>query len=397
MTVPDQRSLNRSMFWRIERRLLSANRGRVFVILLALGAGAAVTAALLNLQVDAKRRLTSDFRSFGANVLVAPQASASSSMSESVFDRIPDLSGAGDVARADFLYGVVEISALREKDTRKQPNATRAILTGYMHSAEQPARILPPALLLAEQNRVLTDSRYCGVGVTLASALKLRTNDRVLLTADSRHDSCTVSVLPSSGGPEDSQIFLQLAAAQTLLGQPGRISLIQLSVPGTPQQIQNYLKGLQQKVPDADVRPIRQFTEGEAKIYGRISGVLNATVAVILVLTGLCVMAAMTNIAMERKNDVALMKAIGGAARRVLRFFLMEATVLGFIGGLVGAAFGLLLSVWLGKAVFGVAARPRFIVYPVSVALTVLVAILGAFPLRRLVEIRPAAIFRGGE
>ena len=396
MTVPDQRSLNRSMFWRIERRLLSANRGRVFVILLALGAGAAVTAALLNLQVDAKHRLTSDFRSFGANVLVAPQASASSSMSESIFDRIPDLSGAGDVARAEFLYGVAEVSSFREEN-RKQPNTTRAIVAGYAHTAEQRARILPPALLLAEQNRSLTDSGYCGVGVTLASALKLRTDDRVLLNADSRHESCTASVLPSSGGPEDSQIFLRLAATQTLLAQPGRISLVQLSVPGTPQQIQTYLAGLQQKLPDADVRPIRQFTEGEAKIYGRISGVLNATVAVILVLTGLCVMAAMTNIAMERKNDVALMKAIGGAARRVLRFFLMEAIVLGFGGGLIGAAFGLFLSVWLGKTVFGVAARPRFIVYPVSVALTVLVAILGAFPLRRLVEIRPAAIFRGGE
>src|SRR5690348_18491086 len=114
--MPDSRSLNRSMFWRIERRLLSSNRGRVFVILLALGAGAAVTAALLNLQVDAKHRLTADFRSFGANVLVAPQDSASSSMNESPFDRIPDADSAGAVAKAEFLYGVVEISSVREEN-----------------------------------------------------------------------------------------------------------------------------------------------------------------------------------------------------------------------------------------------------------------------------------------
>ncbi len=50
------RTGNRAMFWRIIRRLLGANRGRLFVILLALGAGAAVTAALLNLQIDAKQR-----------------------------------------------------------------------------------------------------------------------------------------------------------------------------------------------------------------------------------------------------------------------------------------------------------------------------------------------------
>jgi putative ABC transport system permease protein len=98
---------------------------------------------------------------------------------------------------------------------------------------------------------------------------------------------------------------------------------------------------------------------------------------------------------MERRNDVGLMKAIGGASRRVLRLFLAEAAVAGLIGGILGAAAGLALSIWLGKAVFGVAARPRLIVYPVSVLLTIIVAIAGAYPLRRLAAIRPASVFRG--
>src|ERR1700687_4898646 len=75
--MSEARSTNRSMFWRIVRRLLTANRGRVFVILLALGAGAAVTAALLNLQVEPKRRLPPDFRAFGANVVVSPKGEQS--------------------------------------------------------------------------------------------------------------------------------------------------------------------------------------------------------------------------------------------------------------------------------------------------------------------------------
>ena len=103
----------------------------------------------------------------------------------------------------------------------------------------------------------------------------------------------------------------------------------------------------------------------------------------------------MTNAAMERKNDVGLMKAIGGATRRVLRLFIAEAAVLGLIGGLIGAAAGIVLSIYLGQAVFGVAARPRLIVYPVAVLLTVIVAIAGALPLRRLATVRPASIFRG--
>jgi len=64
------------MFWRIIRRLITANYGRLFVVLLALGAGAAVTSALLNLQIDAKKRLTTEFRALGANVMVAPKSVA---------------------------------------------------------------------------------------------------------------------------------------------------------------------------------------------------------------------------------------------------------------------------------------------------------------------------------
>jgi putative ABC transport system permease protein len=176
---------------------------------------------------------------------------------------------------------------------------------------------------------------------------------------------------------------------------PGRISAIELIVPGTPRQIQSYIANLQHLLPDVDVRPIRQFTEGEAKIYDRISGLLAATVGIVLVLTGLCVMAAMTNVAMERKMDVGLMKAIGGSMRRVLRLFLAEAALLGLAGGVIGAAAGIFLSIGLGKAVFGVAARPRLIVYPVAVALTIIVAIISAYPLRRLASIRPASVFRG--
>src|SRR5207245_2104349 len=194
---------------------------------------------------------------------------------------------------------------------------------------------------------------------------------------------------------EDREVVVPMEQAQPLTGLSRQVSLILVSVPGSPTQIEHYVETLQLQLPDVDVRPIRQFTEGEAKIYNRISGLLTATVAIVLLLTGLCVMAAMTNVAMERKMDVGLMKAIGGSMRRVLRLFLAEAALLGLAGGIIGGAAGIFLSIGLGRAGFGVAARPRLIVYPLAVALTVIVAILSAFPLRRLASIRPASVFRG--
>jgi len=398
--MDDRRTANRSMFWRVIRRSLFANRGRLLVILLALGAGAAVTAALLNLQVDAKRRITSEFRSFGANVIISPRFGGDSRdfLRESLFDKIPDSYSAGAIAKAEFLYGIAMVD-IERTDGRGSASKTgrRAIIAGYAHSGVRPREVLPAALIDAEEQYKIVSSLRCSVGHQAALSLRLAQNDWVTLRAESRSISCGTVLLPASGGPEDNQIFFELTGTQDLLGQPHRISLIQLSVPGSAAQVERFISDLQPTLGDAEGRPIRQFTEGEARLYGKISGVLNATVAVVLALTALCVMAAMTNVAMERRNDVGLMKAIGGSVRRVLRLFLAEAVLLGLVGGLIGAAVGIVLSIGLGKAVFGVAAQPRLIVYPVSVALTVIVAILAAYPLRRLVQIRPASVFRGEE
>lgn len=392
-------SQNRRMFWRITLRMIGANRGRLFVMLLALGAGAAVTAALLNLQVDAKRRLTTEFRTFGPNVVIGPRQTGdtSATLSESLFARIPDQTANGPVAKAEFLYGIVDVSvASLPQEPRNAPApATRAVLVGYVHSYVEPRRVVPSSLVDAEQVWESHNSVYCAIGAKVASTLAVKPYEGVLLQNGSQSYSCAEGILPPTGGPEDNQVFLDLPLAQQLLGRPGQIGIIQLSVPGTSGQIGEFVQELQPKIGDAEGRPVRQFTEAQAKIYSRVSGLLNATVVLVLVLTSLCVMAAMTNVAMERKNDVGLMKAIGGATRRVLRLFLVEAALLGVAGGAIGGGAGILLSMWLGKQVFGVAAQPRPIVYPVAVGLTVLVAILSAFPLRQLASIRPASVFRG--
>jgi len=385
------RATNRAMFWRIIRRLLSANRSRLFVMLLALGAGAAVTAALLNLQVDAKRRLTSEFRAFGANAVVAPRdilgnAPASNTLDESILSVVQPKPNGTDFFGIPFLYLTARVAS------PNSASGTPAVVAGTQLDL---LRWTEPGVKMVSESLPLSSNVQCYAGVNLARNLQLHPGDVAQLANGEKIEKCFVAGVLSSGGPADGQIFLPLDVAQRLAGLPGRLSVVQLVVGGTPQEIENRLAALAKELPDAEVKPIRQFTEGEAKIYNRISGLLTATVGIVLLLTALCVMAAMTNVAMERKMDVGLMKAIGGATRRVLRLFLAEAALLGLAGGVIGAAVGIFLSIGLGKAVFGVAARPRLIVYPVAVGLTVIVAILSAFPLRRLASVRPASVFRG--
>ena len=387
-------SSNRSMFWRIVRRLLFAHRGRLFVILLALAAGATITAALFNLQVDAKRRLTTEFRAFGPNVVVLPKSTSSTgsgTFPESIVPLIPVDLPNGRVSVTAALYVVAALSSAESE------GAVSTVVAGLSPLAYLTAIIRPRESFLHDPSTPppVPSGQVCVVGDRVANRTNIRQDDKLSLTAGDRQESCVFANGRSTGGPEDDRIEIDLRAAQRLADLPGRVSAVQLIVPGTPKQIEEYVAALQKRLPDLDVRPIRQFTEAQAKIYSRISGLLNFTVGLVLVLTSLCVMAAMTNVAMERRNDVGLMKAIGGAKRRVLRLFLAEATLLGLASGLIGAAVGIALSIYLGKAVFGLAARPRLIVYPVSVALTMIVAVLSAYPLRHLASIRPASVFRG--
>ncbi|HLZ13257.1 MAG TPA: FtsX-like permease family protein [Candidatus Acidoferrum sp.] len=381
------------MFRRLLRRLLFANHGRLFVILLALSAGAAVSAALLNLQVDAKRRINSEFRAFGPNVLILPKSSLASfdaTFSESTAKEIPESYPGGRVTVSSALYIAGRISISQTgKSISGIVAGIRPLM--FLRIAVAPSGTDPgkPPLPNMPQGPV------CISGQRIAARLGVEQNASLVITDGDHSESCTVFSLIHTGGAEDDRVEVELHQAQRLAGLPGRISAISLYVPGTSQQKADYVASLQKQFPDIEVRPLRQFSEAQAKIYSRISGLLTAATAIILILTALCVMAAMTNIAAERRNDVGMMKAIGGSARRVLHLFVTEAVVLGLAGGLIGAAAGIALSVVLGKAVFGVAAAPRLIVYPICVALTVIVAILGAYPLRRLVNVRPATIFRG--
>jgi putative ABC transport system permease protein len=382
-----------SMFWRIERRLLTTNYGRLFVILLALGAGAAVTSALLNLQIDAKKRLTTEFRALGANVIVTPRQakddnSGGATLSQGLLAALPNEYEGKPVPAVGFLYVIGEVA--KAGQTHFEP----AVIAGTEGRGLTQIR---PGRRTEYLANLENDPNACEIGAKAAAQFKVRAGDSLQLRNQAKTAECKIFAVVGTGGAEDTQVFTKLKTAQQLANLDGRLSLIQLSVNAAPDSVKTLLASLNQALTGATASGIKQFAEAESRIYKRINGLLSATVILILLLTSLCVMAGMSNVAVERKNDVGLMKAIGGSVRRVVRLFLTEAILLGIGGGLIGSAVGIIASIWLGKTVFGVAAQPRWIVYPVSVALTVITSIASAFPLRRLASIRPASVFRGEE
>jgi len=375
---------SRSMFLRILWKLLGASRGRLTVALIALTSGAAVCSALLNVNLDADRKLTQEFRTLGANVVIAPTASGGSEAAladAAILDRIAALRVPQIVATAPYLYVAANsgsqpvILAGTWFDQVAKMNSWWKVEGGWVSSRD--------------------DHEHCLVGFTAARQLGLAPGSSVQVRSGDHNISLTVAGIVTTGGAEDNQILTNLDIAQTLAGLPGRVSLVQMSVSGPPPEIERVTRTLADNLPGLDVRPVRQIAAAEGTILGRIRGLIFWTIALILVLSMLGVLASMAALAMERRRDVGLMKALGGTVPRIMRLFLAEAGTLGALGGLLGFLVGVVLARWIGERIFGVVISARLEVLPITIALTVSVALAGAFPLRLLGRVRPAEILRG--
>jgi putative ABC transport system permease protein len=383
------------MFGRLLWQMLRGNRGRLAVALVAVVSGAAVISALLNLDLDLERKLTQEFRMLGANLVIssrraAPMADAGAGspalMDENAAESaLAENQNANVAAAAPYLY-----IAARATDSLTD---TPVVVAGTW--LDQANKLSPTWKLEGDWVASREDETHCLVGRNVARQFQLAPGSQLDLTYIGRTAHVTVSGVVDSGGTEDNQIFVSLPVAQRLADLRGKIELMQLSVSGTPSSIAAYATQLAGALPEYEVRPIRQVTEAEGQLLGRTRLLIVLMVALILVLTALCVLATMAALAMERREDVGLMKALGGSISRIVGLFLAEVGVLGAAGGLIGCIAGVALSRWMGERVFGASIAPRWETFPLTIVLMTAVALAGALPLRLLGRVKPAAILRG--
>lgn len=383
------------MFRRLLWKMVVGNRGRLTVALVAVISGAAVISALLNVQFDIERKLTQEFRVLGANVVIAPAQDtrvaatatdsgldAPSLIDEDAALAAVDRNRTGELeAAAPFLYFVAKA------------NNTPVMVAGTW--LDQLRKLNPSWQITGRWIEARGDQSLCIVGQNVAQQLNLSAGKLLELDYAGRSVQLSVAGVADSGGSEDSQIFIDEKSAQQLTGQVGQIAAVQLNVRGTPEEIQQYAARLGSELRNDDVHPIRDVAAGEGALLARIRLLIAAMVGLILVLTALCVLATMAALAMERRADVGLMKALGGSISRILGLFLTEVGILGAAGGIVGCLLGIILSEWMGEHVFGTLISPRWDAIPLTVAMMLGAALIGGLPLRMLGGVRPAVILRG--
>jgi len=384
------------MFGRLLLQLLRGSRGRLAVALIAIVSGAAVISALLNLDLDVGSKLTQEFRTLGANVVIAPrqpQGSAQRKTDVSAAPGAPGLMDENAVVEQLKTVKTAQIVASPYLYVIARAEKTPVVLAGtWLDEAQR----LSPAWKI-EGNRI--DSRddpgHALVGRDVARELHLKPGGGIALDYMGRTAKLAVAGIVDSGDAEDNQVFVNLRVAQKLSNLNRQIGLVQLNVGGGSKNVADAAAKLAAALPEYDVHLIRQVTATEGALLGRLQLMIFSMVALILVLSSLCVLATMAALAIERREDVGLMKALGGSISRVVGLFLAEVGVLGAVGGAIGCIAGMPLTRWMGHRVFEATISMRWEIIPLTIALMVAVALAGASPLRMLGKVKPAAIFRG--
>ena len=154
---------------------------------------------------------------------------------------------------------------------------------------------------------------------------------------------------------------------------PGTISLVKLIASNPDYQIQAVYPTLE----------IRNFFD---QIVGNIQLVLVILSCLVIIVAGIGMMVSIYNTMNERRQEIAIMRALGAKRRTVMSIIMLESLLLSFVGGLAGVTFGHLmigvLSPWIAESVRVPVSAFQF--QPVELwlipGLTLLASIVGYLP-----------------
>jgi putative ABC transport system permease protein len=362
-----------SMFVRMLIRAAVLRRGRAASALLAMVVAAAVGTAMLNLYVDVQAKLRREFRNYGANIVIvgkdgAPLPTDALSHAESV------VNGRGVVA--PFALIVARTSdgqpiVVAGADLGRVKQLDRWWQVSNWPSASQQALVGVRAASVVSPNNQPFDLSFEGHTIHLTPAGTVQT-----------------------GAAEDSRIYLAMNDFVNWTGvQP---STIEIAASGTPEDIATIMQQMQQTIPAADVRPVRQIMEGEARVLGKTRSTLIAATSLIILTASLCVLSTLMGWVFDRRRDFAIMRTLGASDWLLNGFFAAEAAAMGATGAVIGFVLGIGIAVWIGRVNFHAPVVPRFSILPVILAGSMLVTLLSAIlPISLLRRVQPAVILRG--
>jgi putative ABC transport system permease protein len=234
------------------------------------------------------------------------------------------------------------------------------------------------------------------MGGRLMTRLGAREGDTLTIEfAGGRRITLAAGARLEAGAGDDDAWWIPLAEAQALAGLEGRVSLVEARIEGGPERAAAVVATLER---GGGVRALvlHALTATEAGLLERMRRLMLLVTVSALFAAGLCAFGTLTDLALERRREIALMKALGASSRDIVRQFAAESLAIGLAGGIAGWLIGLFFAEVIGRSVFHSTIAIHWNVPPTVLGLALLVAgLAGLGPIRLALSVQPAVALKG--
>jgi putative ABC transport system permease protein len=289
------------------------------------------------------------------------------------------------------------------KDGSTQYYELRAINPAAFPLAGDPTFLSPSGATLS--------SALTGDGVVLtkrlADNLNAKVGDAISITSDDGRvvNGTVTGIIASAGYFQRPQALVSLdmySALPSTSGLPVSYSAVYVNVPGhTDANASSVKSEIERQLPTANVTTTKDALQQRSSDVQNIRYFLQVVGLLSLLIGGVGIVNTMQVLLRRRQTEIAVLKTSGYRRGDLYALFGLEAGMLGLIGGVIGSAAGLGVSLLVRNLVverffidLPVVIDPGIIASGVVIGLATAL-IFGLMPIVQAAQIRPIAVLRG--
>lgn len=391
--------------------------------------GMTVATAMISVGVDVGDKMNQEIRSYGANILVYPQAdtldvnvggvqmtpaSDGAYLKESDLVKIKsifwghNILGYSPMLPVSVKVGGMDapVEMIGTYFAKAIPLEGETFVTGVTKT--NPWWKVEGAWPADDGNEVL-------VGARLAEKLKAQVGG----VLDIGGSQTKIAGIVETGGTEDDAIVAPLAMAQRVAGRPDAVRQVFVSALTKPEDdfarrdpqsmspavlerwscspyANSIAYQIQGAIPNSRAEQVRKVAQNEGTLLAHISGLMWLVTFAALGAAALAVSASMATTIFERRKEIGLMKSLGANNATIVTLFVSEGSILAVGGGLTGFLLGLLMAKRMSLAVFNEPLTVQPALLWVVILSSLVVTLLGSLAsIRRAMQIDSAVVLRG--
>ena len=399
------------LFETIKLALRSVRRNalRSFLTLLGIVIGVAAVIAMITIGSGTTEKVKQDIGKLGSNLLVVQ---ASRPMRGGVTNFTPKPLGDRDLAAlSEGLENVWAISAASQRTVRVVYGADN--LSVQVTGADTDYFVARDWAIVSgrgfNDSEVRGSSNVCLIGQTVRRQFFGEGDARDTMIRVGRMSCRVIGVLEEKGTSgfgqdQDNVVIMPHSTFQRRIAGNRDIGMIYVAVQdgvatsSVIPDIQGILRHTRRIAPEQednfDVRDMTQVADAMTSTTTVMTGMLGALASVSLLVGGIGIMNIMLVSVTERTREIGIRLAIGAHEKHILVQFLVEATVLSLLGGLIGVVLGLALA-GIATSVLAIPFVPSLAVIAIAVGFSALIGmVFGFFPALRGARLDPIEALR---